>query len=61
MVVKLKKKKWSDEELAAIETYLRNYPHLAISRLVYDLKQAEGITISESMLRKMRLELSPSS
>ena len=61
MVVKLKKKKWSDEETAAIETYLREYPNLAISRLVYDLKQTEGITISESMLRKMRLELSPSS
>ena len=61
IVVKLKKKKWSDEEVASIETYLREYPHLAISRLVYDLKQKEGITISESMLRKMRLELSPSS
>ena len=61
IVVKLKKKKWSDEEVETIETYLRKYPQMAIGRLVYDLKQTEGISISESMLRKMRLELSPSS
>jgi hypothetical protein len=61
IVVKLKKKKWSDEEVETIERYLRKYPHMAIGRLVYDLKQTEGISISESVLRKMRLELSPSS
>jgi len=52
------KVKWSVEEEATIETYLRTYPHLPISRLVYDLKQQEDIEITEASLRKIRNTLS---
>jgi len=51
------KVKWSDEELATIEKYLRDSPHLPIPRLVYDLKQKEGIEMSEAALRKMKNSL----
>lgn len=52
------KVKWTPEEQTTIETYLRTYPHLPISRLVYDLKQQEDIEISEAALRKIRNTLS---
>jgi DNA mismatch repair protein MutS len=52
------KVKWSEEESNTIEKYLRTYPHLSISRLVYDLKQKEDISISESALRKIKHTLS---
>jgi hypothetical protein len=52
------KVKWTEEELATIEKYLREYPHLPIARLVYDLKQTEEILITESALRKMKNLLS---
>ena len=52
------KVKWSTEEQATIENYLRTYLHLPISRLVYDLKQQEDIEISEASLRKIRNTLS---
>jgi DNA mismatch repair protein MutS len=48
------KVKWTEEEQATIEKYLREYPHLPIPRLVYDLKQKEEIVISEGALRKMK-------
>jgi DNA mismatch repair protein MutS len=51
------KSKWSEEQLKTIEETLRKYPHLAIPRLVYDLKQQEDIEISEAQLRKMRNSL----
>jgi DNA mismatch repair protein MutS len=51
------KVKWSEEELTTIETYLREYPHLPIPRLVYDLKQKEDIVITEGALRKIRNSL----
>jgi DNA mismatch repair protein MutS len=52
------KVKWSEEELEAIEQYLRMYPHLSISRLVYDLRQTKDIIITESALRKIKNSLS---
>jgi DNA mismatch repair protein MutS len=51
------KVKWTDEELATIEKYLRDYPHLPIPRLVYDLKQKEAIEMSDAALRKMKNSL----
>ena len=51
------KVKWTEEEQATIEKYLRDYPHLPIPRLVYDLKQKEEIEISEAALRKMKKSL----
>ena len=51
------KVKWSEEELKTIEEYLRTYPHLSISRLVYDLQQKEEIVITEAALRKMKNSL----
>lgn len=49
---------WSEEEMATIEKYLREYPHLPIPRLVYDLKQKEDINITEASLRKLKNSLS---
>ena len=57
-VAKKVKVKWSEEEIQMIEQYLRTYPHLSISRLVYDLKQKEEIQITEAALRKMKNSLS---
>ena len=51
------KVKWSEEEMTTLEKYLREYPHLPIPRLVYDLKQKEDIEISEGALRKMKNSL----
>lgn len=51
------KVKWSEEEMVTIETYLREYPHLPITRLVYDLKQKEQILITEAALRKIKNSL----
>lgn len=48
------KSKWTEEQLKTIEEYLRKYPHLAVPRLVYDLKQHEDIEIKEAQLRKLR-------
>ncbi len=57
-LVKKVKQKWSEEEQTALEAYLRKFPHLPISRLVYDLKQQEDIEISEASLRKLKNSLS---
>lgn len=51
------KVKWSEEELAILERYCRESPHLPISRLVYELKQKEDISIAESALRKFKQTL----
>jgi DNA mismatch repair protein MutS len=53
-----KKVKWSEEELKTIEGYLRRFPHLSITRLVYDLKQQEDIEITSASLTKIRNSLS---
>lgn len=52
-----KQKKWSDEEIQTIENYIKTYPSLPLSRIVYDLKQQEDIIISEGTLRKFRNQL----
>lgn len=52
------KVKWTEEEQQTIEEYLRKFPHLSITRLVYELKQKEEIEISEASLRKMKNSLS---
>lgn len=52
--VKKVKVKWTEEEQATIESYLRKYPHLSITRLVYDLKQQEDIVITAAALSKIR-------
>jgi DNA mismatch repair protein MutS len=49
---------WSEEELKTIETYLRKYPLLPLTRLKYDLKQQEDIEISVASLTKIRNNLS---
>lgn len=51
------KVKWSEEEMATIENYLRKYPHLPISRLVYDLKHQEDIEITARALTNIRNSL----
>jgi DNA mismatch repair protein MutS len=52
------KVKWTEEEQQTIEQYLRKFPHVSITRLVYDLKQQEEILISEAALRKIKQSLS---
>jgi len=56
-VVRKVKVKWTEDEQQTIDTYLRKFPHLSISRLVYDLKQQEDIVISEAALRKLKQSL----
>jgi DNA mismatch repair protein MutS len=51
------KVKWTEEEQQTIEQYLRKFPHVSITRLVYDLKQQEEIMISEAALRKLKQSL----
>lgn len=51
------KVKWTEEEMSTIESTLRKYPHLPISRLVYDLKEKEDIQISVAALTKLRNSL----
>lgn len=53
-----RKMKWTEDQQATIEAYLRKYPNLPVSRIVYDLREQEEITITESSLRKIRLSLS---
>ena len=53
-----RKLKWTEDQQATIEAYLRKYPNLPVSRIVYDLREQEEITITESSLRKIRLNLS---
>ena len=55
--VKATKPKWTEEEQQTIEKYLRDYPHLPIPRLVYDLKQQEDIDIKPAALQKIRNSL----
>ena len=49
--------KWTKEQLATIEAYLRNYPNVVPKRLVYDLETKEGIQLSVSSLTRMRTNL----
>lgn len=51
------KVKWTEEEHQTIESYLRKFPHLPLTRLVYELKQQEDIEISTSALSKLRASL----
>lgn len=48
------KQKWTEEEIQTIESYLRKYSALPLSRLMLDLKEKEGIDISKGTLQKMR-------
>lgn len=52
------KSKWSAEQQQIIESYLRKYVHLSLSRIKYDLKQEQEIDISEAALGKIRNSLS---
>jgi DNA mismatch repair protein MutS len=51
------KVKWTEGEQQTIEQTLRKFPHVSITRLVYDLKQQDDIVISEAALRKMKQSL----
>jgi DNA mismatch repair protein MutS len=51
------KVKWTEEEQQTIESYLRKFPHLPLTRLVYELKQQEDIEISASALSKLKASL----
>lgn len=52
------KVKWTEDEQQLIEQTLRTFPHVSITRLVYDLKQKDDIVISEAALRKIKQLLS---
>ena len=54
----IRRSKWSDEQMETVEAYIRKYPNCPPSRLVFDLKQKEGIQISVVALRKIRETLS---
>ena len=51
------KVKWTEGEQQTIEQTLRKFPHVSITRLVYDLKQQDDIVISEAALRKIKQSL----
>ncbi len=57
-VAKKSKSKWSAEQQQIIETSLRKFPHLYLSRIRYDLKKDHEIDISEAALGKIRNNLS---
>ena len=50
----VRRSKWSNEQMETVESYIRKYPNCPPSRLVFDLKQKEGIQISVAALRKVR-------
>ena len=54
IVSSVRRSKWSDEQMETVEAYIRKYPNCPPSRLVFDLKQKEGIQISVAALRKVR-------
>jgi cytochrome c553 len=49
----VKKKGLSDEDIGAIEIYLKNYPLVAPKRAIFDLEQ-KGISISAAALKTFR-------
>jgi hypothetical protein len=49
----VKKKGLSDEDIEAIEIYLKNYPLVAPKRAIFDLEQ-KGIIISAAALKTFR-------
>jgi transposase len=57
IVSSIRRSKWSDEQMETLQSYIRKYPNCPPSRLVFDLKQKEGIQISVAALRKIRESL----
>jgi DNA mismatch repair protein MutS len=51
---KEKVSKWSVQERSTIEQYLKQFKHLPLARIAYDLEQQEHILISVASLRKIR-------
>lgn len=49
-----KREKWLPEQKSIIESYLRKYTKSPLLRIEYELREKEGIDISQSTLRKMR-------
>ena len=49
-----KQSKWKNEELTIIHSYLKKYPKLRLTHLVYELETKENIKISETSLRMIR-------
>jgi hypothetical protein len=46
-----------EDQLKTVEEYLRKYPSAPAKRLLYDLKEKEGIVITEPRLRAVRASL----
>ena len=55
--IKLKKHKWQDEDMSIMMNTLRTYSSLSLKSIKAHLYSKHNITISESMLGKMRKEL----
>lgn len=49
--------KWTNEEMATIESFLRKNPHMALQTQVYYLKKEEDILISPAALTKIKNSL----
>lgn len=47
----------TEEQRTTVEGYLRKYPAAPAKRILYDLKEKEGITITEPRLRAVRASL----
>jgi DNA mismatch repair protein MutS len=52
-----KKSKWTEEQMKTIDSYIRRYANLPLSRIVFELGEQEDIKITEASLRKIRLSL----